>query len=141
MRWTLLLNTASTWMMVGVIWMVQWVHYPLFAKVGREYFVAYEASHTRWISAVVIPPMLLELLTSCLLVWWGWQSPQRLWWLVGLGFVCVAWLATFLLAVPQHTRLAKGFSQEAYDALLRANWWRTAAWSLKGLMMFWLLSK
>ena len=66
---TLLLNAAATFWMVGLIWFVQVVHYPLFSKVGAEGFAAYEASHASRTTWVVAPPMLIEVVTSVLLIW------------------------------------------------------------------------
>jgi hypothetical protein len=40
-------HLAATAAMVGLIWFVQVVHYPLFASVGADEFVAYENAHTR----------------------------------------------------------------------------------------------
>ena len=37
----LLAQTAATLFMTGVIWIVQTVHYPLFARVGRDEFREY----------------------------------------------------------------------------------------------------
>ena len=50
-----LVHAAATWFLVGLIWIIQVVHYPLFARVGEDGFVAYEAAHTRLISLVVGP--------------------------------------------------------------------------------------
>ena len=63
-----LLQLASTWFLVGLIWTIQVVHYPLFAAVGTDRFVAYEASHARLITLVVGPVMLVEAATAGLLV-------------------------------------------------------------------------
>jgi len=64
---TLLFNLATTLLMTGVIWFVQVVHYPLFAGVGEERFVAYQATHSRSTTVVVAPLMTIELVTSGLL--------------------------------------------------------------------------
>src|SRR4051812_47184292 len=65
----LLLHAAATWTMVGIIWFVQIVHYPLFARVGAAQFPAYEGAHSSLTTAVVAAPMLIEASTSVLLVW------------------------------------------------------------------------
>ena len=65
----LLLHLAATLFMVGVIWFVQVVHYPLLARVGTSGFEAYEQAHTRRTGWVVAPPMLAELVTAVLLLW------------------------------------------------------------------------
>src|SRR4028119_2428265 len=54
--------------MVGVIWFVQVVHYPLFSRVGPEKFSLYSEAHSRLTTYVVGPPMLVEAATALLLV-------------------------------------------------------------------------
>jgi membrane-bound metal-dependent hydrolase YbcI (DUF457 family) len=60
-RWFLLGQVATTLPLVGLIWTMQVVHYPLFAQVGREAFVAFHESHLRLITGLVGPLMLIEL--------------------------------------------------------------------------------
>ena len=53
----LYLHAASTLSMVGLIWFVQVVHYPLFARVEQG-FIAYEQIHqqrTTWVVAPLMP--------------------------------------------------------------------------------------
>ena len=64
----LLVHAAATLVMVGVIWFVQIVHYPLFAAVPVDGFVAYEARHTNRTAWVVGPPMVIEGFTALVLV-------------------------------------------------------------------------
>ncbi len=60
----LLSHTAATFYMLGVIWFVQLVHYPLFAAVGKDFFTEYEKRHQSWTTYVVAPGMLVEGLTG-----------------------------------------------------------------------------
>jgi hypothetical protein len=131
----LLLQVLSTWFLVGLIWTIQVVHYPLFAAVGEDRFVAYEASHTRLITLVVGPVMLIEALTAGLLVvarpalvpgWIAWT---------GLGLVILIWLSTAILQVPDHTKLANGFDPAAHTHLVGTNWLRTIAWTARGILL------
>ena len=59
---TALLTTHlfATAAMVGLIWFVQVVHYPLFARVGPDGFTTYETEHQRRTSWVVGPFMAVE---------------------------------------------------------------------------------
>jgi sterol desaturase/sphingolipid hydroxylase (fatty acid hydroxylase superfamily) len=62
-------NLAATWFMVGLIWFVQVVHYPLFAAVpAGEPFAAYHRQHVRRTTWVVAPVMLVELVTAVALL-------------------------------------------------------------------------
>lgn len=131
----LVAQCASTWFLVGLIWTIQIVHYPLFAAVGADRFVAYEASHARLITYVVGPVMLVEAVTAAWLVmarpagfpaWAAW---------VGLGLVGLIWLSTALVQVPEHGRLAEGFDAAAHARLVGTNWIRTVAWTARGLLL------
>ncbi|MDZ4699106.1 MAG: hypothetical protein SH809_05310 [Rhodothermales bacterium] len=133
----LLVNAFVTWFMLGVILVIQIVHYPLFSRVGREGFAAYQRAHERAITWVVFPPMAVELATAIALVARPPAGvPAQLLW-VGLGLVGVIWASTAFLQVPQHTRLEAGFSADAHRKLVRTNWIRTAAWTLRaGLLAY-----
>ena len=135
----LLLNLASTGVMIGIIWFVQVVHYPLFARVGAEGFAAYEAAHSRWTTVVVGPPMLLELGTGAYLALDPPPgiSPLLLW--IGLGLIGVVWLSTAFVQVPAHRRLERGWDASAHRALVLSNWIRTVAWTTRGIIVLWIL--
>ena len=60
----LLCHAGATFYMVGLIWFVQRVHYPLLAGVGPQQFPGYERAHVDRTFSVVGPPMLLEAFTG-----------------------------------------------------------------------------
>jgi hypothetical protein len=137
--WILVANAASVWFLVGLIWVIQVVHYPLFSAVGRESFAAYEAAHTRLITLVVGPVMLVELATSVLLVAVRPAAVPMWAAAVGTALVAIVWLSTIALQVPAHGRLVQGFSAEAHAMLVHSNWIRTAAWTAHGLLCGWMV--
>lgn len=141
MKFLLLAQAAATLFMVGLIWMVQIVHYPLFDRVERADFPRFEADHQRLTTWVVAPPMLVELLTALYLLW---QRPAEVpaWtaWL-GCALVVLLWLATIFAQVPQHNILAQGFDETAYRSLVGSNWLRTVAWSLRGVLVLWMVGR
>ena len=136
----LLVHAVSTWYLVGLTWFVGAVHYPLFARVGRDGYSAYQASHVARTTWVVVPPMTVELGTA---MWLVVERPPgvpqvELW--LGMAAVALVWLGTFALAVPAHTALAHGFSPQAHNRLLLAHGLRTVLWTLRGLLVArWLL--
>lgn len=134
-RGTLLAHIASTLFMVGLIWFVQIVHYPLFADVTEQHFSNYELRHNRLTTWVVAPPMLVELVTATMLFWFRPAGVSR--WAVNSGFALVAviWISTALLQVPCHDALVKGFQAFVHQRLVATNWIRTVAWSLRGCLV------
>ena len=130
------LQLASTWAMVGLIWFVQVVHYPLFEAVGESEFPRYSESHSRLTTWVVLPLMSIELATAFLL----WRSHSGLLESLGLGLVMLLWLSTLVFLAPLHGRLARGFDPARWRLLVKGNWARTWLWSLRGALVFFLAS-
>jgi len=135
----LLAHVAATWTMVGLIWFVQIVHYPLFAQVGANFFPEYETAHNRLTTWVVGPPMLVESVTALVLLLYKPESipPGQVW--LGIVLLLVIWLSTALLQVPQHEILTRGFVADAHRFLVTSNWIRTVAWTIRGVLVLMML--
>ena len=132
----LLAHAGVTLVLVGLIWTIQVVHYPLFGYVDRERFASFHAQHARritWLVGVLMPAeaVLAGLLAVRMPSVWTW---------VGVGLVALLWLATAMLAVPQHAALAEAFDPEAHRRLVRTNWVRTLAWTARGVLALALLA-
>lgn len=126
-------HLLATTAMAGLIWFVQVVHYPLFAAVGRDGFVAYELDHTRRTSWVVGPFMAVEGFTALVLV----AAPvgdTRALALVGLLLLAAVHASTVLLQVPAHRRLSARADAEVMARLVRTNWIRTIGWSARSVV-------
>jgi hypothetical protein len=128
-------NFTTTWFMVGLIWMVQIVHYPLFSQVGEPQFVEYQRLHSNRISPVVGIPMLIELITAVLLCIAAPEPLRRPMMVAGLILVVVIWTSTAFIQVPTHGRLSAGFNHQAYSMLVVSNWIRTIAWTARGVLV------
>lgn len=128
----LLINAATSLYMTGLIWFVQVVHYPLFARIPSARFQDYEQRHQRLTSFVVAPVMLLELAASVAILVVGPLSTSN--W-VASGLTGVVWASTVGLQMPLHDRLAKGFDTAAIQVLVRSNWIRTVAWTVRSVLL------
>ena len=135
MKFILAIQLFSTLFMVGLIWFVQVVHYPLFANVGREHFTQYEQLHQRLTTWVVAPVMLLELGTAFALfntTALGMSSIEAS---IGIGLLAVIWTSTWLLQVPAHELLTAGFAQNAHVWLVATNRILTFAGTARGVLL------
>lgn len=131
-----LLHAAATLFMTGLIWFVQLVHYPLMARVDRLQFAVFEQSHQTRTTVIVAPMMLLEMVTAL----WLLAAAPDLFTIGGAALLAIIWASTALLQVPAHRRLESGFDAHAHGRLVRTNWLRTLAWSLRsGLAMMLLM--
>lgn len=124
--WTQI-NLVATLILNGLIWTIQLVHYPLFARVGAEHFVDYEREHCQRISWLVGPLMVAELASAIAL---SQLRPGPLTQL-GLGLVVGIWIYTGVLFGPLHGRLSQRQDRGDLDRLVRLNWGRTLAWTLR----------
>ena len=139
MRYVFYIYAGSSWAMFGIIWFAQIVHYPLFSKVGTDRFTEYQDANLKRTVFVVIPLQMLELFTALLLVWkvpLG-LLPVQVW--TNLLLVGITWISTATLQVPNHIKLARGFNSKTHNILVSSNWIRTVAWTLRSVIIFWML--
>ncbi len=126
------LNLAVSWGLMILIWLVQLIIYPGFRRIPPEDFVRYHRWYAVRISVVVLPLMLAELFF--LLGWWLSGADGSSAYIATLA-VATVWLSTFGLQVPLHQRLQAGKRQDLIERLVATNWIRTAAWSIKSIIV------
>lgn len=140
-EWTELIflaQLAATLVMLGIIWFVQVVHYPLLSSVDESGFAWYAQRHQVLTSWVVAPTMLLEGITGALLLLVppAGAPPWSLW--LAASLLVVVWLSTAFVQVPCHQRLSAGFDAATHRSLVRTNWIRTACWTGRGVILIWI---
>lgn len=128
MTGVLVAQAVATLALVGLVWFVQVVHYPLFARVPGDAFAAYEREHARRTTWVVAPLMGIEAVCAVVLLV---GEPGALT-ALGALLVAVIWASTFLVQVPCHRILERGWDEAAHRRFVRTNWLRTGAWSARG---------
>ncbi len=136
----LITHAMATFVMVGVIWLVQLVHYPLMSFVDESRFSDFEQLHRAKIFWIVAPAMLVEGITG---LWLAISLPRggrRVWIRLGLFLIAVIWLSTVFIQIPLHEALQTKFLQSDLDRLVATNWLRTIVWSLRGAVCFLLLT-
>jgi hypothetical protein len=136
MRIVLLIHAAVTAYMVGLIWFVQVVHYPLFGRIDEKCFTACQHFHLGRVTWVVGPPMLVEAFSAFGLLW---ADPSSWFLKLGAMLLILIWWSTWFLQVPKHNVLAAGYDSAALRHLVTWNWVRTVAWTLRAVVAFGLL--
>jgi hypothetical protein len=126
-------------MMAGIVWFVQVDHYPLMARIGPAEFPAWEQAH-RLISTLLMGPiMILEAATGVALTRRPppGVAPVAAW--GGLVLIALVWGSTAFIQLPLHAALSRAFDAKTHASLVSTNWIRTAGWSLRGLLVLWML--
>ncbi len=129
-------HLAATWLLVGLIWVVQLAIYPQFASVGRREFRAYHERYANGITWVVAPAMAIEGLTGAWLLFAPEWAEERTLFAVGFGLILFNAAHTAFIAVPLHGRLGAGFDEVVHRRLVRSNVLRALAWTARGLLLF-----
>jgi hypothetical protein len=62
-----IINLIISLIATGLIWTIQLVHYPSMKFVPEERFISFHNFHSKRISILAIPIMLIELITSFVL--------------------------------------------------------------------------
>ena len=63
-------------------------------------------------------------------LWLGWAA---------YSLTLVTWLHTGVVAVPLHNKLAQGYDPASIQRLVRTNWVRTTAWTLRAAVLGWIV--
>lgn len=133
-------NLLVTFYLIGLVWLIQVVQYPGFAKVGAKNFLEYHQSHVSSIFWVVAIPMVIELILSLgLLI----ARPPQVDMILNVflfAMVLLVWGVTFFIAIPLHNQLdANGLNLEVVRKLTNINWIRTIAWTLRGMVLAYII--
>ena len=129
-----LVNVCISWLMVGLIWIIQIVTYPIFTSVSAYKYDKFHSRHVSLITPLVAFLMLFELIVAVVLVlvsgpYWNYGYSS-----VNLGFLAIIWTSTFLVQIPLHAKLSVRFEKKDHTRLVKTNWIRTFAWTIKGLL-------
>jgi hypothetical protein len=127
----LVANLAGTSLMVGFIWTIQMLTYPMMPAVPPDAFVEYERMHRNRVTAVLAVLAPTEIVAAAGVAAFADEVPA--WLSFGSGALLVAiWVATLLHYAPLHMHLSTGFDPTVHRRLVRSNWVRTIAWTARG---------
>jgi hypothetical protein len=128
----LTIQLISCAFMTGLIWTIQILHYPAFARVKESEFNHFHAHHSRNITYIVGPMMLIEMGTAILGIL---QSTYSLILWSNFILILMNWVFTFFVSVPLHNQLSKGYDLKVIRRLVMTNWIRTLFWSTRLLLL------
>lgn len=135
----LVLCLISTFYLIGLIWVIQLIQYPLFTKVGEAAFIEYHAAHSNLVVAALSIPVLVQFGGAVTML--GLRPPGVAEWLVyaNLVFTFGFWVITALMQIPLHGVLTGGYDAKVVQNLVAGNWLRTLWWTIQGGLLSYML--
>ena len=121
----------SSYILLGVILLIQFVHYPSFHYVAKKDFTAFSNFHRKSISFIVVPTMLIEIISAGLLV----LLKPNYQILILAALTLGTWISTFLLSVPLHMKLSLEKDKDTIRSLVRTNQPRFIMWMIKAILI------
>ncbi len=126
------LNVVSAFLLTGIIWTIQIVHYPSFYYIDKQLFVHFHQFHEYRISIIVMPLMFIELISSIALYI---NDMSNITFALNLIIVGLIWCSTFFIQVPIHNILSQKKDNKMIKKLVNTNWIRTFLWSIRMLLI------
>lgn len=134
-----IVHLAATGFMVGLIWTIHVVHYPLFALVNEPYRPFQEA-HMARITGLLIVPWGAEVLSAGALVFRAPAGTATTVSVAGVVLIGVLVALTGLGAAPIHGRLVEHFDDVLHHRLLRVDRVRAVLWTGRLGLAAWLVA-
>ena len=128
----LIVHFACTWMLVGLIWVIQMIVYPQFLRVGSVEFTKLHFAHCWRIGLLIAPLLAVETISAAGLLYQGHRERALL---ASIALIPLNWLWTAILQAPIHIKLMQGYDAAVVRRLILSNWLRTLTWTARGVLM------
>ena len=127
-------HAAAVIFLVGMIWTVHLIHYPLFAEVGPAEYVSFQAEHVRRIGALLLAPWVAEGVTTAALLLLARSRRECVIVLAISATAAGVLLISGLASAPAHADLADGFDPDVHGRLMDWNLLRALLWTANGVL-------
>lgn len=141
-RWILVLSVIASGYAVAVVWLAQFVMYPMYLAVPPAAFLEY---YERYEVAIVFPVIVALSLTWALAALLTVHRPRAIpawapWSAAALALV--GFIVSQALEAPYNQQLLDhGFSADAIRAKIAFNWYRLTAWTLQAALLAWMANR
>lgn len=125
------IHLISTAIIVGIIWVIQVVHYPSFHFIETDEYVSFQKFHMDKIAYIVVPVMLIESISGFILIYNELNTVL----LISMILLFFIWVLTGIFFVPIHQKLTSGYQEELVEKLVKINWVRTIFWTIRLLLV------
>lgn len=134
----LLIHSLFTWVLIGMIWLIQIVYYPLSKALGALY-QKYEHDQLRYLGFLLIPIYLGEVGTGIALVCVKGASEDHALTVLNLVLIGLIYFSALLLKRKKKPIYEVFMFRRLHAILFNTNWFRTILWGIRGVVVYILL--
>ena len=128
-----IVHLVFTCIMVGVIWVIQLVHYPSFHFIDSSKYRSFQDFHMQKISFIVVPAMVLELASGLIVLYLNFREAILVF--ISMIMLIAIWIITAVFFVNLHGKLTLGYDKLTVNSLVKINWLRTGLWTSRLLVL------
>ena len=132
-------HCIATYIMVGVIWVIQLVHYPSFHFIDKKKYKSFQNFHMNKISYIVLPTMLVELFTGFIIFFDFSFIQGDFIFYISIFFLLCIWAITGFVFTKLHNELLKGYDELLIQKIIKWNWSRTLLWTFRIFILSFIL--
>ena len=141
-KWVFIAYVFLAYYDLGMTWVLQLMHYPLYHNVGAAEFSAYIRANNRKAVFPAILPAVATLASSILLFWQRVDVVTTRQAIVAVALNVVVLLSTAVWQGRLHRQLAEtGKSETTVAVLVRTNWIRTGAFTAQAALALQMLTE
>ncbi len=130
-----IIHCIATFIMVGVIWVIQLVHYPSFYYIDKKKYQSFQKFHMNNISYIVMPTMLVELCTGFILILYFNNLYGNFTFYLSIFLLFCIWLITGIIFTKLHNKLLEGYDELIIKKMIEWNWSRTLFWTFRFVLL------
>lgn len=119
--------------MVGIIWIIQLIHYPSFKYISPKKYFKFQKLHMNKISLIVMPVMLVEIISGVYILLY--VFPGNKVYAFSILMLVFIWLITALYFSKVHSELLHNNSITLKNKLVQNNWYRTTLWTIRLMLI------
>jgi len=130
-----LLQALSTFLLTGLSWFVQVVHYPLFHWVPKNEFPKFHSAHVARTNILILVLLPIEVVTSAFTAYYGAPGLNHYEWILGFILTLSICICTAAVQMPIHAKLAQEKNDHLIRQLVLSHWIRTILWSAHSALL------
>ncbi len=136
---TLLFHAFATWLMIGMIFFVQVVYYPLYKRL-KKHLTTFEKKDLIHMGYLVGPTLMIELVSGVVVLFALDKSiTYRILAYINVTLLVSVWIVSIIIKCRHRSSKKTLMFLRFHHMLLTSNWIRTTIWGIRGVVVLFMV--